>query len=159
MPYVAEDSLSGLNLQPVGKISCAVYSNENPNSSDKTFNLATQSFFAGSVISLRLIGIRVEFAATATIGTRAFGLEVRDSASDTIYKQNLNTGLNVTASDSQNFEMVPGADFVSGSEAREFLPSALWMRPDWKIRLFDTAAIDPSGDDMIVHIRALRLWL
>jgi len=147
------------STRPLPKITCALYSETSLVSSNNVLSVADDVVLSNNILFILVHGIRVEFAATGTSGDRLFALEIQDGAQNVIYHQDLDPKLKVGADKTQNFEMVPGATFVEGPEAREFLPDNLWLKNDWRLRIFDSAAIDPTGDDMIVRVRTLTHWL
>jgi len=164
MAFTNDAALAGQSLQRLGRISPAVFSDEALNDSDKTFDVAVDVGPAGIIHSVHVVGIRVEFTTSLTVGTRTFRMEVMDNAGDLIYVQILNSNLDVSdvggsVAGTQNWDMVPGATYVDGTEAREYLPPDLWLKENWQIRIYDSAAIDAAADDMIVHIRTLVHWL
>ena len=93
---------------------------------------------------------------TATLGTPTFAVQVLNAAGDANYHQIINTALDVTASNSQNWNMVPGAVFT---DSADYLTAGIWLKAGWLLRIFDTATIDAVVGDTVVHIRSRQEWI
>ena len=102
--------------------------------SDKSFTVALQKVW-------EIQNIRVEFTATATVGTRQLTIEVQDASSDIVYSKDGGTVV-ASASLTQHY----------AHEGAEVTMPKLTLPPGFILHVFDSAVIDPAADDMIVHI-------
>ncbi len=128
-----------------GKVT--VYSEEAVDDSDKTLDYDAD---VSEGKRLEVLGVRIEFVATATVGTRLIELRVADSGSDLI--QTVGFAVTVTASQSKNFQASVGVVERSGTPNYEILPAGLVLLPGQTFQILDTAAIDAAADDMTVHV-------
>lgn len=130
--------------------SIEAYSEVVANDQDKSFDPGSD----GNAPAYEVLGLRIEYAAGAPAGTRQFGIEIKDSAGDVIFELSLSSNTDITAGNSLNIEMSPGAvntAAVNGT-AIEFLPVGLWLRTGDVFRVFARAGAD-AGDDMVLHLR------
>ena len=127
-----------------------VFSEETENVTDKSFDVTLN----GAAAYYEVVGIRIEYVATSEAGTRTFAVQVKDSAGDIILGYQLSSNANVTASNTLNVELSPNSENVAavGGTAREFLPEGLYIRAGDALRIFESAAIDPVGDEMLLHL-------
>jgi len=138
------------------------FSEKSANDSDKSFDLSNA--VAGD--SLLLIDrIRVEFRATAVAGTRVITLELFDPDSNLMFALNANASGAPTASDVRMHEFCARQHYVAAQQPTETIPGAsieylpphFYLYPGWTLTVRDSAAIDPTDDDMTVHISARRV--
>lgn len=135
------------------------FSEETANDSDKSFTIATD---AGDG-TLKVVRIRLEYTATATVGNRTLALELQDSGADVIYQMHADDtsgeGL-VVGSASVALEFGAGMARVapqnSGASV-QYLPWDFYLYPGFVFRIYDTAAIDAAADDMTVHLSCLKV--
>lgn len=126
-------------------------SEEDLNDSDKSLVYTTD---VGRGSKMLVASIRIEFAASATVGSRALAIQVLDSGSDVIRALELVT--TVAASETKNFEMAPGLDQVAGSIVNyEQLPSDFYLMHGQSMRIYDSASIDGAADDMTLHVTGI----
>ncbi len=121
------------------------------NDSDKTLDVGTT---IGSGFVLKLLGVRVELATTATVGNRQLAVEVLDSAGDVV--------LSADAAAVQAASLTGVYDFHAssltatlGGILHERMPET-WLDDRMSLHIYDSAAVAAAADDMIVHIRALK---
>lgn len=131
-----------------------VFSEITEDDSDKT--LAGTDYGGGR--HLKITGVRIEYAASSDAGTRTPTLEIQSSGGDVLWARVLSSNSNVVADGSAVIECAP--DLTSGSAVGgivpESLPSELWLTNGSTLRVYDSAAVAASADDMVVHVRALR---
>ena len=123
--------------------------------SDKT--LAGSSVTTETSRAILIVGVRVELTATATAGTRTIELQMLNGSSDVVWSTPTSTGSNVTATNTITAELSPreSATAAIAGVTFERLPFDLWMDSGHSLRVFDSAAVDATADDMIVHIRGV----
>ena len=130
----------------------AVFSETSINNSNKVFEVGVDCEEA----ALSIKRIRVELTTSATVGSRAIAYALESSSGDVLASQTQNSNDNVVASGSGIVEFAefalrqPGQ--APGDEVREHLLSGLVLTGGMKLRVWDAAAIDPTADDMVVHI-------
>lgn len=136
---------------PWGKISPEVEAEETLNDSDKTISVPSDEEW-------KILSIRVEYTATATVGTRQFKLEIRDGDNDVIYEV---TNFPITASQIVLCQYLASVGYWDetdityyGTNIRrlESLPDPTILKAGWDIRIRDMSAIDAAADDMIIQI-------
>jgi hypothetical protein len=100
-----------------------------------------------------LRSVRVEYTATATVGTRIIEIQVLDATGGDVV-HGTRQATNVTASQVMIVNYSPGAPTnaptdgaLEGSQAF----GAFVFEPAWRLRVVDTAAIAAAADDMVVH--------
>lgn len=90
----------------------------------------------------RVLSIRVELTATATVGTRQLEVEYRDAANDILWSL---LGGTVAASGTLIEQYAPvGGDVV--------IPEGIILPAGFNVRVFDNAVIDVAADDMIIQM-------
>lgn len=108
-------------------------------------------------VALELLGVRLEYATTATAGDRRPVLEIRDSASD-LSLLPLSASV-VPQSDARIFEMTAGyqpltaAVELAGTVVRSALPAGLLLQPGTLVTVIQDPLID-LDDTVVVHVRA-----
>lgn len=132
-----------------------VLSEEAENDSDKTLVVSSD---VGQTVLL-VTGIRIEYGASADVGTREMTMELLDSADDIVFSLNLNAATNVTAGSTVVTELLPGSDEVAaidGGAVRGYLPPHFWIGAGNKLRIYDRNAVAATADDMVIHVRAMK---
>ena len=124
-------------------------------SSDKTLDLAALGF-ARSLRMLELTSVRIEFSASSEAGTRTLQLQVQNGSGDVIWAMYLD-GFDIEADGVQSVNLSPGVVQLTGAEGRASLP-LLMMRPGWRFKVWDSAAVDVGGDDLVAHVVARAVW-
>lgn len=127
------------------------FSEEATGDSNKTFDYDTE---IGSGSEFEFNHIRVEYTASATVGTRTLFILVLDSGGDTVRAFSpVIPGDTITAGNTYTFEFahnyIPAA--TSNDLIKEPLPLEVYLLPGMSIQVLDSSAIDATGDDMILH--------
>lgn len=121
------------------------------NDSDKTATVPANKQWHVRSVSVRLI-------TTATVGNRQVDVLFTDAADVLLIK--VAAGAVQAASLTRDYVFAPGLPndtaFASGAMARG-LPAGLVLPAGYKIRVFDSAAIDAAADDMTVQL-LLEEW-
>ncbi len=126
------------------------------NDSDKTLDLAALAL-PRPLRYLTLTTVRVKMATTATLGTRTLNVELQDSGGDVLWQMYLDA-FDMEDDETQNINLAADAIRAAATlEARDALPR-LPMRPDWRFRVWDSAAVDAAADDLQVLIVAQAVW-
>lgn len=113
----------------------------------------------GEGSAFEILSIRVEYTATATVGSRVLALRMFDGGADII--RELKAAQAVAATETIAFEWAVGyspplmVEASPNALAMEPLPQGLFLLPGQTLRIFDRANIDQAADDMIVHITGL----
>lgn len=108
---------------------------------DEALNDSDKSFTVPSDQVWRIQSIRAELTTTATAGTRQMTVEIQDGAGDVLYSKN---GGTAAASTTLIEHYAP----VGGEVA---VPDLI-LPPNFVVRVFDSAAIDPAADDLVVQM-------
>ena len=95
--------------------------------------------------------IRIELAATATVGTRTLVCKLLSAADDVIHEVYMNANTK-TASQSGVWELHPNADTTVTSPQYVNLIPGLSIFAGQKLLIEDSAAIDAAADDLIIHV-------
>lgn len=125
-------------------------SDETANDSDKTFTVGTLEIW-------QILSIWVEFISTATHGDRQIQIDIRDDSNDVIYsvlaknKQSPETTeyYAISPNGQEPAETTPGRHFIP-------IPPGLLLPASYDIRIYDSAAIDVEGDDMVIQFMVNR---
>jgi len=122
--------------------------------SDTALNSSSKALsFNGTVnegTRMRIVGVRVEYTATATVGTRRLVLEI---TSETDVVGVIQISASITAGTSVNFHAAPGLAAGGGSDVTHVnLPNEIYVMAAGGIRVRDVAAVDAAADDMVVHV-------
>lgn len=123
-------------------------SEEAENSSSKELSISD----IGEAGFFELLSVRLELTTTSTAGTRTMVLQVLAEVDDDVLHEvsiNANT---LTASSSKTWEMHANADTSVSSPQYVHLPRGLFIFPGQKLLIEDSAAIDASADDMVLHV-------
>jgi hypothetical protein len=114
--------------------------------SDKTFAVPS-----GKQWHVRSIGVRL--VTTATVGNRQLDILITDGSDNLLIK--LAAGAVQAASLTRDYTFAPGlpndTSFANGAMTRA-LPENLVLPAGYKIRVYDSAAIDAAADDLTVRI-------
>lgn len=119
---------------------------ETLNDSDKVFTVPANRLW-------HILWIYIELTATATAGVRLMPVTIRDASDDTIY--NLPSREGTSAFETRQFLWIAGVEYLSTPTQNHVLQPIspnLVVPAGFDIRIFDSAAIDPAADDMIVHM-------
>lgn len=117
------------------------------NDSDKTFTVPTGK-------SWRILSVHVRLVTTATVGNRQIEVRLTDDSNNNI--GHAPAGAVQAASLTRHYTFAPGLADLTGFRDTDKLTTPL---PDvvlpagYKVRIFDTAAVDAAADDM--HVRML----
>lgn len=103
------------------------------NDSDKVFAVPTGKEW-------RVLYIRYELTTTAVAGNRQPTVQFRDNTGDVLFEF---TAAVVAASSSQIIQLSP--------DLADVIPDVV-LKAAWDVRVFDSAAIDQTADDLVVHI-------
>lgn len=125
------------------------------NDADKVFILGTDA--ADSMLIIQRI--RLEYTATVAFGTRVPTVVVKDSDGDVMYEMNCNASDCPTATDALVLEYcaMEREAAQNGGASRNIFPADFYLLPGWRIRVYDSANIAKTADDMIVHLTCLRV--
>ena len=103
---------------------------------------------------LELVAIRIELTTTATGGTRTMVCEVLTEADDVVYEMILDANT-LGPSLSKTWQLGVEVDPAVTAPQYVVLPQGLALFPGQKLRIRDSAAIDPTADDMLLHVHGL----
>jgi hypothetical protein len=117
------------------------------NSSSKELEISD----VGSAGFFELLGIRIEFTATATVGTRTLVAKILDDSDDVLHEIYINANT-LTASQSGTWEMHDNAPTAVSSPQYVHLPRGLFIFSGQKLLIEDSAGIDAAADDMVLHV-------
>lgn len=119
---------------------------------DETLNDSDKTFTIGAGVAWLLNALRVNLAATATVGNRQIQVYITN-ASDVIHYVN-KVGAVQAASATYDYYFAPGNPRETSVVANTLLtplPDNLWVPAGWKVRVLDSAAVDAAADDMKVY--------
>jgi hypothetical protein len=115
--------------------------------SDKTFTVPTGKTW-------RLDWLHVLYVSTATVGNRQLEVKITD-ASD-VLRIDFHAGTTQAASLTRHYVFQPGifreTAFVD-NEIQIAIPMNMILPAGWKIRIYDSAAVDAAADDMTVSFQ------
>lgn len=121
--------------------------------SDSTLNDSDKSIEVPSGKVWEILSLRIEYTATATVGSRTVEVRVRDDNDDVVWATEITTDF--VASDVMVVNLSPGAPTVapvdSGDEGSQHV-AALFLNSGWDVQVIDTAAVDAAADDMVLHL-------
>lgn len=124
----------------------ALVSSETTNDSDITLTVT-----AGQ--EWQLLSIWVELVTTATVGNRQLSVVITDAADDVIAR--IDAGAVQAASLTRNYLFAVGVARELGFVNTAYLqvPLVPWILPaGYKIRVYDSTAVDAAADDMVVQM-------
>jgi hypothetical protein len=128
-------------------IAVAQESDATANDSDKTFTVpAGHAWCVRSVFAL--------LVSTATVGNRQMDLSITDASDNEIMR--FQAGATQAASLTRRYTWAPslpaGAVFSAGGYITGPLPEDLVLPAGFKVRVFDSAAIDAAADDLTCRL-------
>lgn len=134
-----------------GHVQAVVISDTVANDNDKSFKVS--DLFGGEG-QLEILGVRIDYLNTSTVGGRSYAVELQDGASAVVFQQEHHH--NPPASEDNVLEYYVGgqANVDVGSSKIDRLPHRLYALSDWTVRVYDIANVN-AADDILVHIRAL----
>ena len=120
------------------------------NDSDKTLTVDSNEIW-------EVLSLWVEYSTSATGGTRTVALLITDASDDIICS--LTGNHTITTGESHKLLWAPGLERSDSENALgivyyPFHPK--YLPPGYKIRVYDTNAVDTDGDDMIIHLMVNR---
>ena len=160
MAFTADIDMAGLNTasKPMRSSVC-VFSEIVTDDSNKTLDFSLLSL-PGALQSFLLTGVKIQVTCTAVSGTRSWEWNVLDAAGLEYYTHTFPSNYHGSASESYKIHCMIGAAVDDTSDDRSYpMPDRIWLRPDWRIQIRDSAAIDATGDDMIVRVLGIAYWL
>ncbi len=117
------------------------------NDSDKTYIVPASREW-------RLLSILATLVATATVGNRQLDVLLTDGSDVVVAKYR--AAAVITAGQTRTVIFAPGhpqdAAFDAGGSMYRMLPDAFVMPTGYKVRVYDSAAIDAAADDLTVRI-------
>lgn len=134
----------------VGASSLELTADTDANDSDKTFTV-------DSLERWHVYSVFVSLVTTATVGNRQVRVDFMDSSSNVFCT--VLAGAVQAASATVNYSFAPGLPHLTaavGTELEAPLPATMVLLPGYKIRVYDSAAVAASADDMTVRILANR---
>ena len=124
-------------------------SEEAPNDISKDLTLADVTIEGDE---LELMAIRIEFIATATVGTRTITVELLDAADADVIWQFIVVSNTVTAGVTKVWQFGRDVDEAVTSPQDVILPTGMTLHAGMLLRIADSAAIDAAADDMQIHV-------
>ncbi len=122
--------------------------------SDVAANDSDKSLVAPSDERWLLRFLRIEFTATGDAGSRLLTVELFDAADDLMLSISL-TDNEIIISEAMVFNLYPDALAVApvdaGVEGSNAIPENLLLGPGWYVKVKDSAGIQATTDDMILH--------
>ncbi len=116
------------------------------NDSDKTLTVTTGKAW-------RLMSITATLAATATVGNRQLDVLITDGSDNELSK--LQAGAVITANQTKTVifaEHNPQETAYTNDVMFRALPAGLILPAGYKIRIYDSAAVDAAADDLTVRM-------
>jgi len=125
-----------------------VVADEALNNSDKTITVPANEIW-------KIIWIHAELITTDVVGNRVLNAFIRDPTDDEIYRARATSAQ--AASTTYYYEFIPGYSQNTQSTVEDVLlrlalPPDTVLPPSFDIRIFDSSAVDPNADDLIVQI-------
>lgn len=118
---------------------------------DATANDSDKSWIVPGNEQWRICHAHVRLVTTATVGNRIITLSISDASGNLLI--DLVAGAVQAASLTRDYGFLQGifreTAFVN-AELQVPLPIDCWLNPGWTIRVFDSAAVDVTADDMTV---------
>lgn len=125
---------------------------------DATADDSDKTFTAPASRQWRVRSIGVRLVTTATVGNRQLDILITDGSDNLLIK--LAAGAVQAASLTRDYTFAPALPndtaFANGAMARA-LPEGLVLPAGYKVRVYDSAAIDAAADDLTVRI-LLEEW-
>ncbi|MFA5053400.1 MAG: hypothetical protein WC565_05040 [Parcubacteria group bacterium] len=124
----------------------ALTSSETANDSDITFTVTASQEW-------QLQSIWVELVTTADVGNRQISVVITDAADDVLAR--IDAGTTQAASLTRNYLFAVGVSDLLGFRNTLYLMTPLvpWVLPaGYKIRVYDSAAVQAAADDMVIQM-------
>lgn len=120
---------------------------------DAALGDSDKSFIVPTGRRYRLLYGQITLTSTAVVGDRRIAIEIIDAASNIAYKSisgavqaaSLTNEYHLTVNQSRELAFIAGHIAVP-------VPQELILLPGWSFRVYDTVAVDPAADDMIVNL-------
>ena len=141
-----DDGGSSLSVDSTDTWRGMLASEEAANDSDKTFTVTVGQEWV-------ILSIWVELVTTAVVGVRQMSVVITDAADDVLGR--IDAGMTQTASLTRNYLFGLGISDLTAFRNTAYLMTPLvpWILPaGYKLRVYDSAAIDAAADDMTVQI-------
>lgn len=107
----------------------------------------------GIGVYLAVQSIRIELTTTATVGNRLMVVELLSATDDVLREVVLNAN-SVAESLSKTWELAPQNNPAITAPQYVRMPP-MTIHAGQKLRIRDSAAIDPAADDMVIHVHGL----
>ena len=123
---------------------------ETLNDSDKTFTIPSTEIW-------QILYIRCELDTSATGGDRKLVIHVRDDDDDILYS--IRPHVSQANVGGRNYNFAPGNPLETDFYLNEILtpiPNLLFLLPSYSLRIYDSAAIDPTADDLTIQMMVNR---
>lgn len=123
----------------------SVQSDTGANDSDKTLTVPSDTHW-------HILALHVGYTSDGTSGNRQLQLQIQNAATTVVWQQA--AGAVQAASNAYNYEFQSGVvreTSVINGELNIPLPN-MWLPAAYKLRVYDSAAIAASSDDMLVHL-------
>jgi hypothetical protein len=105
----------------------------------------------GSAGFFELMGVRIEFTATATVGTRTIVFQILSATDDVLHEMAIDANT-VTAGNSGTWELHANAPTDVTTPQYVHMPYGMYIFSGQKLLIEDSAAIDAAADDMVLHV-------
>lgn len=103
---------------------------------------------------MELTALRVELTTTATVGTRTLQVTIEDSSGDVLFELAVDANT-LAASGSKVWQFGEGLDPAVTSPQYVNMPRGLFLVNGTKLRVRDSAGVDPTGDDLVLHVMGI----
>ena len=115
------------------------------NDSDKTLTVPANTEW-------EILSIWVELISTAVVGNRQITVQMLDGAGDII--GSFNAGAVQAAGITRNYMFAPGLELMVAFVGiyLSFPLPPMFLPAGFAVRIYDSAAIDPAADDMVVQM-------
>lgn len=124
----------------------ALQADEAANDSDKVFTVPASTEW-------HVYSIWVEFVSSGTAGNRQVAVEIQDGESDVVAR--VKAGITQAGSLTRTYLFAPGVvDLGSFRDTADLMTPIppTWILPaGYRIRIYDSAAVDAAADDMVVQ--------
>lgn len=123
----------------------ALKADETVDNSDKTFTVPASTEW-------EISSIWIELATTNTVGNRQITVEMQDSAGDVIGQ--FKAGATQAASLAYTYMFAPGIELmvIPVNLYLSFPLPVMFLPAGFKVRVYDSAAIDPAADDLNIQM-------
>jgi len=121
--------------------------------SDVTANDSNKTFTVPAGYTYEILYGQVDYTSTATVGNRQILLEILDTDSNVIW--DVHAGTVQAASLNRHYSILQGVfretAFVDG-DIQLTIPRKGKILPGYTIKVYDSAEVDATADDMNVHL-------